>query len=121
MIQRQSRIKPADNSGARSLKVIGIPGSNKKVAGLADTVIAVVDRADPAGVVRDSEKVTAVIVRTTKEHRRTDGSYIRFDDNAAVVIDSQGVPRGTRIFGPIAREVREAGFAKIASFAQEVV
>lgn len=121
MIQRRSVLKPADNSGAKALKVIGIPGSSKLIAHIGDIVNAVVDRADPNGVVVDSEKVKAVIVRTRKEKRRPDGSYIRFDDNAAVIIDNTGAPRGTRIFGPIAREVREAGFKQIASLAQEVV
>lgn len=121
MIQLRSVLKPADNTGARSLKVIGIPGSNKKIAHIGDVVSAVVDRADPTGVVKDSEKVKAVIVRTRKEQRRPDGTHIRFDDNAAVIIDSQGAPRGTRIFGPVAREVREKGFARIASLAPEVV
>lgn len=121
MIQMRSVLKSADNSGAKSLKVIGIAGSNKKVARLGDVVVAIVDGASPVGAVGDSEKVQAVIVRTRKEHRRPDGSYIRFDDNAAVVIDSQGVPRGTRIFGPVAREVKDCGFTKIASLAQEVV
>lgn len=121
MIQLHSTLKPADNSGAKRLKVIGIPGSNKKIARIGDLVTAVVDRADPNGVVRDSELVRAVIVRTKKEQRRRDGSYIRFDENAAVVVDNLGNPRGTRIFGPIAREIKDAGFGKIASLAVEVV
>lgn len=121
MIQLLSVLKPADNSGAQRLKVIGIPGSNKKIARLGDVVTAVVDRADPTGQVKDAEKVRAVIVRTKKECGRGDGSYVRFDDNAAVVIDNQGNPRATRIFGPIAREVRDAGFTRIVSLAQEVV
>lgn len=121
MIQTHTVLKVADNSGARNLRVIGIPGSNARLAGIGDVVTAVVDQADPAGVVQDEEKVRAVIVRTKKEKRRVDGSLIRFDDNAAVVIDNQGLPRGTRIFGPVAREVKEAGFTKIASLATEVV
>ena len=122
MIQLRSVLKPADNSGAKALKVIGIPGSNKKIAHLGDVVNAVVDRVDPKyGIVKDSEKVRAVIVRTRKERRRKDGSYVRFGDNAGVIVDTQGNPRGTRIFGPIAREVKEAGFSRIASLAQEVV
>lgn len=121
MIQRLSVLNLADNTGARKLRVIGIPGSNRAKAGLGDVVSAVVDGADSQGVVADSEKVRVVIVRTRKEHRRKDGSYVRFDDNAAVIIDTQGQPRGTRIFGPIAREVREKGFSRIASLAQEVV
>ncbi|MBI2268063.1 MAG: 50S ribosomal protein L14 [Candidatus Blackburnbacteria bacterium] len=121
MIQIESVLRLADNTGAKAIRVIGIPGSNKRIATIGDVVSAVVDRADPNGVVKDSEKVKAVIVRTKKECRRVDGSYVRFDDNAAVIIDNQKNPRGTRIFGPIAREVREAGFARIASLAQEVV
>lgn len=121
MIQLQSVLKPADNSGAKKLKVIGIPGSNKKYARLGDVVTAAVDRADPNGVVKDSELVRAVIVRTRKEQGRPDGTYVRFEENAAVIIDNQGNPRGTRIFGPIAREVKDKGFARIASLAQEVV
>lgn len=121
MIQLRSILKPADNTGARRLKVIGIPGSNKRIAGIGNVLNAVVDRADPTGVVKDREKVKVVIVRTRKETRRKDGSYVRFDDNAAVVIDNQGNPRGTRIFGPIAKEVKDAGFSRIASLAQEVV
>lgn len=121
MIQLRSVLKPADNSGAKALKVIGIPGSNKKYAYLGDLVNAVVDKAAPDGAVKDSEKVRVVVVRTRKEQRRPDGSYVRFGDNAGVVVDIQGVPRGTRIFGPIAREVKEAGFSRIASLALEVV
>lgn len=121
MIQLLSVLKPADNSGAARLRVIGIPGSNKKRARLGDVVTAVVDRALPTGQVKDAEKVRAVIVRTRKEYGRPDGSFVRFDDNAAVVVDNQGNPRATRIFGPVAREVRDAGFSKIASLAQEVV
>ncbi|MDO8503640.1 MAG: 50S ribosomal protein L14 [bacterium] len=121
MIQLRSVLKLADNSGAKAIHVIGIPGSNKKIAGLGDIVNAVVNRADPNGVVQDSEKVRAVIVRVRKEEGRRDGSYVRFDDNAAVIIDALGNPRGTRIFGPIAREIRDAGFARIASLAEEVV
>lgn len=121
MIQLNTVLNLADNSGARRLRVIGIPGSNKTVARLADVVIAVVDKAAPNAVLKDSEKVRAVIVRTRKEKRRQDGSYVRFDDNAAVVVDGQGSPRGTRIFGPIAREVKDKGFARIASLAAEVV
>lgn len=121
MIQRRSVLNVADNSGAKRLRVIGIPGSNKKKATLGDIVNAVVDRAGPTGVVSDSEMVKAVVVRTKKEYGRKDGTYVRFDDNAAVVVDNNGIPRGTRIFGPIAREVKESGFSRIASLAQEVV
>lgn len=121
MIQHRSVLIPADNSGARALRVIGIPGSNKRYAYVGDVVNAVVDRSIPTGNVKDSEKVRVVIVRTRKEVRRKDGSWVRFDDNAGVIVDSQGNPRGTRIFGPVAREVKEAGFSRIASLAAEVV
>lgn len=121
MIQLRSVLVPADNTGAKLLKVIGIPGSNKKIASIGDVVNAVVDRAAPNGSVNDREKVKVVIVRTKKEVRRKDGSYIRFSENAGVIIDNQGNPKGTRIFGPIAREVRDSGYNRIASLAQEVV
>lgn len=122
MIQLRSTIKPADNTGAKSLKVIRVLGGSKRRFGrIGDLVVAVVDQADPEGVVKDAEIVKAVIVRTKKEKNRPDGSYIRFDDNAAVIIDKQGNPRGTRIFGPVAREVRDLGYARIASLATEVI
>ena len=122
MIQLGSVLKPADNSGAKKLKVIHVLGGSKKRFGyVGDLVVAVVDQADPEGVVKDSEIVKAVIVRTKKENRRPDGSYVRFDDNAAVVVDKHGNPRGTRILGPIAREIKDSGYAKIASLAQEVI
>lgn len=122
MIQLRSVLKLADNSGAKKLKVIQILGGSKRRFGqIGDSVVAAVDQADPEGVVKDSEIVRAVIVRTKKEKRRPDGSYVRFDDNAAVIIDKQGNPRGTRILGPIAREIKDLGYAKIASLAQEVV
>jgi len=121
MIQLRSILTPADNTGAKRLRVIHIYGGFKRATGsVGNVVAAVVDQADPSGVVKDSEIVKAVIVRTRKPVRREDGSYIRFDDNAAVVIDNDNNPRGTRIFGPIAREVREAGFTKIASLAKEI-
>ena len=123
MIQLRSILAPADNSGAKRLRVILIHGAWKRKYGyVGDMVSAVVDQADSTGVVKDSEMVKAVIVRTRKETRRSDGSYIRFDDNAAVVIDPKtGDPRGTRVFGPIAREVKDRGYAKIASLATEVL
>lgn len=121
MIQLRSILKPADNSGARRLMVIGVPGRVGIKATIGDVVLAVVKGADPAGVVTDHEKVKILIVRTRKEVRRKDGSYVRFDDNAGVVIDKQGLPRGTRILGPVAREVKEAGYNKIASLAREVI
>ncbi|PIV01557.1 50S ribosomal protein L14 [Candidatus Shapirobacteria bacterium CG03_land_8_20_14_0_80_39_12] len=121
MIQLRTILTPADNTGAKKLRVIHIYGGFKRTFGtVGDVVAAVVDQADPNGVVKDSEKVRVVVVRTRKEVRRVDGSYVRFDDNAGVIIDKDGNPRGTRVFGPIAREVREAGFNKIASLAKEM-
>jgi large subunit ribosomal protein L14 len=122
MIQLRSNLKIADNSGAKRVQMIGMPArSRQRFARLGDVVTVVVKKADPQGTVKSAEIVKAVLVRTKKETRRVDGSYVRFDENAAVVIDNQGNPRGTRIFGPIAREVREKGFIKIASLAPEVV
>jgi large subunit ribosomal protein L14 len=121
MIQLRSIIKPADNSGARRLMVIGVPGRVGKVATIGDVVLCVVKGAEPAGAVTNHEKVNVLMVRTRKEVGRKDGSYVRFDDNAGVVIDKQGLPRGTRILGPVAREVKEAGYNKIASLAREVI
>ncbi len=122
MIQLRTILKPADNAGAKRLRVILVHGGSKRRFGrIGDIVTAVVDQADPNGVVKDSEIVKALVVRTKKETRRKDGSYIRFDDNAAVLIDKNGNPRGTRIFGPIAREIKEAGYSKIASLAPEVL
>lgn len=121
MIQLRSILIPADNAGAKKLRVIHIYGGFKRTFGtVGEVVMAVVDQADSNGVVKDSEKVRVVVVRTRKEVRRKDGSYVRFDDNAGVIIDKDGNPRGTRVFGPIAREVREAGFNKIASLAKEM-
>lgn len=122
MIQGRSFLKAADNSGAKKLMVIGIPGrSRQRFARLGDIVTATVKDAQSEGNVKESEVVKALIIRTKKEKRRSDGSYIRFDDNAAVVIDNAGNPKATRIFGPVAREVRDRGFMKIVSLAQEVV
>lgn len=101
--------------------IIGVPGRVGKIATLGDVVLCVVKGADPTGVVTDHEKVNVLIVRTRKEVGRKDGTYVRFDDNAGVVIDKQGLPRGTRILGPVAREVKEAGYNKIASLAREVI
>jgi len=121
MIQLRTILTPADNAGARRLRVIHIYSGFKRTTGtLAEVVAAVVDQADPNGVVKDSEIVRVVVVRVKKPVRRVDGSYIRFDDNAGVIVDKDGNPRGTRIFGPIAREVREADFTKIASLAKEM-
>lgn len=101
--------------------VIGVSHKIGKIATVGDIVNCVVDKADPNGAVKDKEKVKAVIVRTRKEVGRSDGSYVRFDDNAAVIVDKQGLPRGTRILGPIAREVKERGYTKIGSLCREVV
>lgn len=121
MIQLRSILTPADNSGAKKLMVMGISTKIGKKATVADVVNCVVRGADPTGVVANKEKVKVLIVRSRKEIKRRDGSYVRFDDNAAVVIDKGGLPRGTRILGPVAREVKEAGYTKIASLAREVV
>jgi len=123
MIQLRSVLVPTDNSGAKVLRVVLVHGAWKRKYGhVGDMVSAVVDGADATGVVKDSQMVKAVIVRTRKERRRSDGSYIRFDDNAGVVIDPKTKePLGTRVFGPIAREVKEKGYAKIASLAPEVL
>ncbi len=122
MIQLRSILTPADNSGAKRLMVIHVYGGTGRATGyLGCTVMAVVDRADPKGMVKDKEKVKALLVRVRKEFRRKDGSYIRFDDNAAIIIDKDGNPVGTRVFGPIAREIKEAGYAKIVSLAPEVL
>lgn len=121
MVQHRTILKVADNSGAKSLYVIQpLGGSGKRKATLGQLVTAVVRGADPNGQVKDHEIIRCVIVRTRKEIRRTDGSYIKFDDNAGVVVDKDGNLRATRIFGPIAREVREAGYTKIISLAKEV-
>ena len=124
MIQHRSMLSVADNSGAKILQVIHIFGGSKRRKGsLGDIVNAVVKEASPHGAVKEGEIVKVVIVRTRKEYGRKDGSFVRFSDNAGVLIDNQKDknPRGTRIFGPIAREVRDSGFAKIASMAIEVV
>ena len=121
MIQRRTKLAVADNSGVLSMSVIHIYGSSKrKFARVGDVVQCVVKTADPQGLVKDDELVKVVIVRTRKEFGRRDGSYIRFDDNAGGVIGDDGNPRGTRIFGPIAREAKERGFDKIASMAMEM-
>ena len=122
MIQMQSILDVADNSGARKIAVINpIGGSTGRCAGLGDRVTASVKEATPASNVKKGQVVKAVIVRTSKEYRRRDGSYIRFDRNAAVLIDAQGEPIGTRVFGPVARELRERKFMKIVSLAPEVI
>ncbi len=121
MVQHRTRLTVADNSGAKVLQVIQpLGGSGKRKATVGEVVAGVVKGADPNGMVKDHEKVRIVIVRTKKEVRRRDGSYVKFDDNAGVVIDNDGNLRATRIFGPIAREVRDKGYTKIVSLAPEV-
>lgn len=124
MIQLRSILNVADNSGAKLIKVILVHGGSRRRFGyVGDIVTAAVEGADPNGAVKDKQVIKAVIVRTRKETRRPDGTYLRFDDNAAVIIDSMSsrLPLGTRIFGPVAREVKDAGFFKIASLAPEVI
>ena len=122
MIQQESRWKVADNTGAKELLTIRVMGgSTRRYAGLGDVIVASVKDAIPGGTVKKGEVVKAVIVRTVKETRRPDGSYIKFDENAAVIIKADGEPRGTRIFGPIGRELREKKFMKIISLAPEVI
>lgn len=123
MIQNESRIRVADNTGAQELLVIRVlGGSFRRYGGIGDIVVATVKQAQPQGTVKKSDVVKAVIVRVAKEYRRDDGSYIRFDDNAAVILDADGEnPKGTRIFGPVARELRDMGYMKIVSLAPEVL
>lgn len=122
MIQQETRLKVADNTGAKELLCIRVMGSsNKKYAGVGDVIIAAVKDAAPGMVVKKSEVVTAVVVRTTADIKRNDGSVIRFDDNAAVIINKDGNPRGTRVFGPVARELRDKNYMKIVSLAPEVI
>ena len=122
MIQEYTRLKVADNSGAREImcfKVLG--GSGRRYASVGDVIVASVKVAVPGGAVKKKEIVRAVIVRTSKEYARPDGSHIRFEDNAAVILDDDRNPRGTRIFGPVARELRERGFMRIVSLSPEVL
>ena len=122
MIQPQTRLKVADNSGAKEImcfRVLG--GSFRRTAGVGDGIVASVKSATPGGAVKKGEVVKAVIVRTRKQYRRPDGTYIRFDDNAAVILNAQKQPKGTRIFGPVARELREKDYMKIVSLAPEVL
>ncbi len=122
MIQNESRLKVADNSGAREILVIRVKGgSHRRYAHIGDIITATVKHANPQGAVKKGEVVTAVVVRTKKEFGREDGTYISFDENAAVIIDAQNNPRGTRIFGPVARELRDRNFMKIVSLAPEVL
>jgi large subunit ribosomal protein L14 len=122
MIQVQTRLKVADNTGAKEIMCIRVMGgSNRKVASVGDIIKASVKQAAPNGAVKKGEVVTAVVVRVAKEYARPDGSHIRFDDNAAVIISAGNNPRGTRIFGPVARELRDRAFMKIISLAPEVL
>ena len=122
MIQTESRLKVADNTGAKELLTIRVlGGSRRRYAGLGDTIVATVKDAIPGGNVKKGDVVKAVIVRTKKEVRRPDGSYIKFDENAAVILKNDGEPRGTRIFGPVGRELRDKKFMKIVSLAPEVI
>lgn len=121
MVQHRSIVKVADNSGAKSVQIIQpLGGSGKRKATLGELAVAVVKGADPNGQVKNGEIVRVLIVRTKKEIRRSDGSYIKFDENAVVIIDKNGELRASRVFGPVAREIREKGFIKIASLAPEV-
>ncbi|MEZ4656571.1 MAG: 50S ribosomal protein L14 [Caldilineaceae bacterium] len=122
MIQQESRLKVADNTGAKELLTIRVKGgSTRRYAAVGDEIVATVKSAAPNGTVKKGDVVRAVIVRTRRVIRRPDGSYIRFDENAAVIIDDNKNPRGTRIFGPVARELREGGFMRIVSLAPEVL
>jgi large subunit ribosomal protein L14 len=122
MIQPQTRLRVADNSGARVIMCINVPGgTRRRYARVGDVIVASVKQAVPRGMVKKGEVVKAVVVRTVKAYRRPDGSYIRFDDNAAVILTDQNNPRGTRIFGPVARELREREFTRIISLAPEVL
>ena len=122
MIQQESRLRVADNTGAKELLCIRVMGgSGRRYAGIGDIIVATVKDALPGAGVKKGDVVKAVVVRTVKERRRPDGSYIRFDENAAVLINNQGNPRGTRIFGPVARELRDRNYMKIVSLAPEVL
>ena len=122
MVQQETRLRVADNSGARELLVIRVQGGHhRRYASVGDIVTATVKQASPQGSVKKGDVVTAVVVRTKKAYGREDGTYIAFDENAAVIIDNNNNPRGTRIFGPVARELRERNFMKIVSLAPEVL
>jgi large subunit ribosomal protein L14 len=122
MIQQESRLKVADNTGAKELLTIRVlGGSGRRYAGLGDIIVATVKDAIPGGNVKKGDVVKAVVVRTVKQTRRPDGSYIKFDENAAVILKNDGDPRGTRIFGPVGRELRDKKFMKIVSLAPEVL
>jgi large subunit ribosomal protein L14 len=122
MIQPYTRLKVADNTGARQIMCINVPGgTRRRYATVGDVVVGAVKRAIPGGVVKKGDVVRAVVVRIAKQRHRPDGSYVRFDDNAAVILDDKNNPRGTRIFGPVARELRDKNFMKIISLAPEVL
>jgi len=122
MIQKETRLKAADNSGARQLMCIGIPGGTRKRYGrVGDIIVVTVKKAIPNAAVKKGDVMRAVIVRCVQPHRRPDGSYIRFDENAAVILTDKNNPKGTRIFGPVARELRDKNFTKILSLAPEVL
>ncbi|HRJ40234.1 MAG: 50S ribosomal protein L14 [Caldilineaceae bacterium] len=122
MIQQESRLRVADNTGAKELLTIRVKGgSTRRYGSVGDVIVATVKSASPTGSVKKGDVVRAVIVRTRRSLRRKDGSYIRFDENAAVIIDDNQNPRGTRIFGPVARELRDGGYMKIVSLAPEVL
>ena len=122
MIQQESRLKVADNTGAKELLTIRVKGgSTRRYASIGDEIVATVKSASPTGSVKKGDIVRAVVVRTRRSVRRADGSYIRFDENAAVIVDDNHQPRGTRIFGPVARELRDAGYMRIVSLAPEVL
>ena len=122
MIQQESRLRVADNTGAKEILCIRVlGGSGRRYAGVGDVIVATVKDASPGGGIKKGEVVKAVIVRTRKERRRPDGSYIRFDENAAVILKGENEPRGTRIFGPVGRELRDKKFMKIISLAPEVL
>jgi large subunit ribosomal protein L14 len=122
MIQTNTRLKIADNTGAREIMCINIlGGTRRKYASLGDVIVASVKKAIPSGSAKKGDVVRAVIVRTTKPYRRPDGSYIRFDDNAAVILSDKNNPKGTRIFGPVARELRDKSYTKVVSLAPEVL
>ena len=122
MVQQESRLKVADNTGAKEVLTIRVLGGTKRrYASIGDKIVVTVKEASPSGTVKKGQVSTAVVVRTRKEVRRSDGSYIRFDDNAAVLLNTAGEPRGTRVLGPVARELRESGYMKIVSMAPEVI
>ena len=121
MIQTYTRLRIADNTGAKQIMCVNVPIGARKYARIGDVIVATVKRAVPHGMVKEGEVVRAVVVRVAKPYRRSDGSYIRFDENAAVVLGDRNNPKGSRIFGPVARELRDKNFAKIISLAPEVL